>query len=331
MTRSKNNYELKNRKYSVNYLAVLSFILLGLTTMLTSCSKDDDSIQNPTQQSNLPTLTLISGQTTTNFGVVGSPTTGSLQYSIKATAPDGFDTLVIEKVVNGSASEYETIDITHPNYVAGSNSFTYQLNYILSENDVDNNIEFKAMILDTNNNADNMIFATVETKMPMHFAYLPMRTDNPPSAANNFPYFVYADYYELKKETISGMNLSTLDQNVLAVLSWNDGSGLYFSSPNITLESQLTDDLSHRSVTKFKEQTMSSEDFYDFTIYDAFEVEALFDQATYNSHEEKAEGVNIGKVYSFLTEDGNTGLMYVKDLEVIGNVFYVDVDVFYAR
>ncbi|WP_223034964.1 hypothetical protein [Hanstruepera marina] len=331
MTRIKKNHELKSKRHSIKYLAVLSFILLGLTTVLTSCSKDDEPIQNSEPQAILPSLTLLNGQTSTNYGVVGSPSTGSLQYTIKATAPDGFDTLVIEKVVNGSASEYETIDITHPNYVEGSNTFTYNLNYILSEDDVNDVIEFKALLLDINNNADNLSFAKTETKMPMHFEYLAMRTDNPPSAANNFPYYVYADYYELKKETINGMNTSTLDKNVVAVLSWNDGSGLYFSSPNITIETQLTDNLTEKSITKFKEISMTAEEFYELNIYDSFEIMNLFEDASFNSHEEKAEGVNIGKIYSFLTYDGNAGLMYVKDLEIQGNVFFVDVDIFYAR
>lgn len=310
-------------------IAVICYMILAFS-VLASCSKDD----SPTQQEEqviLPTVTLESGSTDTFRGVVGSPTAGSLQYSIKATAPNGFDTLIIEKVVNGNANEYETIDITHPNYVAGSNTFTYNLNYILSENDVNKTIEFKAMVLDVNNNADNITFAQAETKMPMLFSYLAMRTDNPPSAASNFPYYVYADYNELKKETINGINLSTLDSNVLAVLSWNDGSGLYFSSPNITIETQLTDDLSHKSVTKFKEQNLSSEQFYGYSIYDSYEMKELYDAASFNSHEEKADAIDIGKTYSFLTETGEVGLMYVKDLEVLGNVFYVDVDVFYAR
>ena len=330
MTHLKNNYQLKHRRFSVNYLAVLSFILLGLSTILTSCSKDDEPVQQEGPTS-LPSLTITSGQLNTNYAVVGSPTTGTLEYSVKATAPDGFDELIIEKITNGSSSILETITINHPDYVSGSNTFTYNLNYTLTENDVDKDIEFRAMLLDINNNADNLTFGSTETKLPMHFEYLAMRTDNPPSAANNFPYFIYADYYELKKETINGMNLSTLDQNVLAVLSWNDGSGLYFSSPNITLENQLTNDLTHKSVTKFKEQNMSPEEFYNFSIYNSFEIEDLYNEAPFNSHEEKAEGVNIGKIYSFLTEEGNTGLMYVKDLEIVGNVFYVDVDIFYAR
>ena len=332
MTHYQTNLKLKNKRFSIKYLAVLSFILLGLTTVLTSCSKDDEPIDPGVgPKVIMPTVTLESGSTSTYLGVIGSPTAGSLQYSIKASAPNGFNQLVIEKIVNGNASEYQTIDTTHPNYVAGSNTFTYSLNYILSENDVDKNIEFRAMILDVDNFADNITFAQAETKMPMLFSYLAMRTDNPPSAANNFPYYVYADNYELKKETINGINNSTLDKNVLAVLSWNDGSGLYFSSPTITLETQLTDVLSYKSVTKFKEQDMDYEQFYDYTIYDAHEMKALYDAVPFNAHEEKADAVNIGKTYSFLTEEGKAGLMYVKDLEIVGNVFYVDVDVLYAR
>jgi hypothetical protein len=335
MTHYQTNQKLKTKRFSVKYLAVLSFILLGLTTVLTSCSKDDEPIdqgtETPGPQAILPTITLESGSTGTFLGVVGSPTAGSLQYTIKATAPNGFNKLVIEKVVNGNANEYETIDTTHPNYVAGSNTFTYNLNYILSENDANKSLEFKAMILDDHNYADNIIFAHADTKMPMLFSYLPMRADNPVSASPNIPYYIYADNDELKKETRNGILNSTLDNKILAVLSMNDGSGLYFSAPNTTLETQLTDDLSYKSATKFKEQNFGFEEFYNYSIYDAHEMKAIFDAVPFNSHEEKAEDVEIGKVYSFLSENDEAGLMYVKDMEVVGNVFYVDVDIFFAR
>lgn len=324
------NTTIKSLKFNSLFIAKIGYIFLALV-LFSSCSKDDPEEKIIEKELIAPTLTLESGSTDTLLGVVGSPLAGSLQYTIKATAPNGFNKLVIEKLIDGDANEYETIDTTHPSYVAGSNTFTYNLNYILSKADADKNITFRAMILDDENFADNLTFAKAETKMPMLFSYLAMRTDNPPSAADNFPYYVYADNSVLKKETIGGMKNSTLDENVIAVLSWNDGSGLYFASPNITIETQLTDDLSSKSVTKFKKQNISSEQFYNYDVYDAHEIDALYNGASFNSHEEKAEAVNIGKTYSFLTESGKTGLMFVKDLELIGSTFYVDVDVFFAR
>ena len=330
MKRFKKQTSLKVRS---NFSLFSTLILFMAFIIFSSCSSDDDSVlPNDTGIMQLPTLTIESGSSSLNQGVVGSPENGSLIYTIKANAPNGFDKLIIEKLIDGQADDYETIDINHPNYVAGSNSFTYSLNYILSEDDVDKNISFKAKVFDIENYAEELYFAEAETRMPMHFAYLPMRTDNPPSSAGNIPYFIYADHNELERRTISIMSNSNDDHhNIMAVLSWNDGSGLYLSAPNTTLETQLTQELIYKSATKFKEVNISGNEFYDYTIYDVYEMENLFNEASFNAHQEKADDLQIGKTFSFLTEDGNAGLIYIKDIEVSGNLIYADIDMFYAR
>ena len=82
---------------------------------------------------------------------------------------EGFNQLVIQKVVDGTASEYETIDINNPNYVDGSNSFTYNLNYVLSVGDVGKTLSFKAIISDTSNNNASLDFAEAEVKQSLQF------------------------------------------------------------------------------------------------------------------------------------------------------------------
>ena len=92
MTHLKNNYELKHRRFSVNYLAVLSFIILGLSTILTSCSKDDEPVQQEGPAS-LPSITITNGHLSTNYAVVGSPTTFDKSL-IAMGIPNSLPTLV---------------------------------------------------------------------------------------------------------------------------------------------------------------------------------------------------------------------------------------------
>ena len=305
-------------------IAVLLYMVLAFS-LLASCSKDD----SPTTEVEeiLPTLTLITGIEGTYNGVIGSPTNGTLNYSIKAETPEIFKEIVVNKIVDGIETHHESFNIDYPGFVPNSTSYTYNLNHVLTSENANSEISFKAIVTDDAGNSATLNFASATVKEPLVSKYMVLRVENPVVGAVNTPYFMSMNNGILQTETVANVFNNGVDEHIFAVLSYNDGSGLYLSAPNTTLETQLLTEFNIRQITKFKEQAIGTSGFNDYNIYDVYEMNDLYDASEFNSHEEKADALDAGKVFSFLTNNGATGLIHIREVEFVGGEFYVDVEV----
>jgi hypothetical protein len=330
---------MKTLNYSINHSAIISFVVLILATIM-SCSTSDDSITAPQNINNnnpseiLPTLTLVSGEEGIYQGVVGSPTQGTLQHQIKAEAPDGFVSLEIFKVLDNVATSYILFDTNHPNYVAGSNTFTHTLNYIM--NDVDepgHGLRFKAVVTDANNNKSTLDFAEVDLRLPMLKKTVTLKTLLPPVGDITIPYYL----------KISGINVTAVnhdvavnvdnDQFIAMAFSVNDDSGFYLSSL-LKVEEVISNGMQQKSTTKFKHYTNAPVTplFTAWDIYDVYNVESAYSALSFNANEQKVEEVsNIGKIILFKTDDNRTGMMQVKGFSVDANIATIVLDMYVTQ
>lgn len=305
-------------------IAVLCYMVLAFS-VLTSCSKDDSPSSPDTEIS--PTLTLVTGIEGTYNGVIGSPTNGILNYSIKAETPEIFKEIVVNKIVDGVESHHESFNIDYPGFIPNSTSYTYNLNHELTSGNANSEISFKATVTDEAGNTATLNFASAIVKEPLVSEYMLLRVENPVVGAVNTPYFMSMNDGVLNTETVANVFNNGVDEHIFAVLSYNDGSGLYLSAPNTTLETQLLTEFTTKQITKFKEQVIESDGFYDYNIYDVYEMSDLFEAAEFNAHEEKADALDAGKVFSFSTFQNKTGLIHIREIEFVGGEFYVDVEV----
>lgn len=316
--------------YSVS-ITVICYLILAFAS-LTSCSSDDSSPSEETAETP-PTLTLESGSEDIIYGIVGNPENGTLQHSVKALAPDGFSQLVIQKVVDGVATEYETIDNNHPNYVANSNTYTYNLNYILGENDVDKTLIFKAIVTDVNNNTATLDFAETLTELPMIKTTLTLETVMPYDGSEIRPSYLYID-----GTAIEAVNLNDAsDYGILtaAVFGANESDGYYLASPEATNPSEMVEGFTEKATTKFKaandapyELALDSE----YGIYDAHNVKSKFNELNYNAHEQKAQQIDTpGLRFFFKTDDGRTGVLQVVAYELLGEYSFLQIEILITK
>ncbi|EDP69757.1 hypothetical protein FBALC1_09507 [Flavobacteriales bacterium ALC-1] len=319
-----NNGVVKKAGIFTLSIAVMFYMVLAFS-LLASCSKDD----SPTIETEaiLPTLALVTGIEGTYNGVIGSPTNGTLNYSIKAETPEIFKEIVVNKIVDGVETHHESFNIDYPGFVPNSTSYTYNLNYVLSSGNANSEISFKAIVIDEAGNTATLSFASAIVKEPLISKYMLLKVENPVVGAVNTPYFMSINNGVLKTETVANVFNNGVDEHIFAVLSYNDGSGLYISAPNTTLETQLLTEFNIRQITKFKEQAIGTSGFNDYNIYDVYEMSDLYEAAEFNSHEEKADALDTGKVFSFLTNNGKIGLIHIREVEFVSGEFYVDVDV----
>ncbi|RKE92282.1 hypothetical protein [Ichthyenterobacterium magnum] len=326
----KNNFRHKIGYYAM-CAAVVSYIALALFT-LSSCSSDDDSsTSNPTIQQ--PSLSLLSGDTGLHQGVIGSPESGSLQYSVKAIAPEGFNQLVIQKVVDGIATEYETINVNHPNYIAGSNTFTYNLNYILNINDVDKDLSFKAIVTDANDNTTSLDFAEAEVKQSLQFVEsLFIQTKLPIEPFNvNVNHFLRVDGDTVENANLGDVVNLQINEKVAAVFSLNDAYGYYLSSPNAVIETDFVIEIQDKATTKFKEIDSESVNFDELNIYDTYEIETIYNNASFNTHQQRATQLEQGKLFSMLTDDGKIALFKITYFNVEGGNVYAGLEMYISK
>ncbi len=320
------------------HYSTLCYLAYAITTLI-SCSKDDAPSTPNEEEINqeekinqiMPTLTLESGEDGVYLGVVGSPTQGALLHEVKAIAPDGFVSLEIFKILDGVSTSYILLDTNHPNYVAGSNTLTHQLNYILNNiNEADRDLSFKAVVTDINNNTASLDFAQTDLRRPMLKKSVTIITVSPPSGDITIPYYL----------RITGPNVSVVnhdiavgvdaDQDIAFAFSVNDGSGFYLGSLNI-VEPIISNGMQQKSTTKFKHhvnaQDLSIHSIYD--IHDVHDVEHAFNVLSFNSHEQKAEQIStVGKVFYFRTDDNRTGVFQVVSFGLKGNYASLKLDMY---
>lgn len=331
---------IKRVKFHSMFTAVICFTAIAFLS-LSSCSSDDDSTIEEEEElidPIPPTVVLNSGETGVFNAVLGSPTLGSLNYEVKAVAEDGFETLTIFKVLNGVSTEYETIDTNHPNYVANSNEFVYELNYILNnQNEVGTGLSFKAVITDVNNSTATLDFAQTNLRKPMTKSTVQVHTTLPPNGDDAISYYLHlngsSEVIAVPRTQAENINL---DQDIFAIFSVNDGSGYYLGSPESILETVLTDGMQTKATTKFKEQTAGSP--FDlgldtaYNIYDVYDVEHAYSVFEHNAHQQKAEQVGaIGKRFFFETDDNRTGVLQINSFEINGQDAHLGIDLFITQ
>jgi len=323
-------------KHSIGYyamiIAVITYLALAFFS-LSSCSSDDDNSETNEPVIIQPTVTLVSGSTDLHQGVIGSPQNGSLQHSVKGIAPEGFTQLVISKVVDGTASEYETIDTNHVNYVAGSNTFTYNLNYVLSANDVDKDISFKAVITDTNNNTASLDFAEVEVKQSLQFVEsLFLQTKLPIEPFNlNVDHFLYINGDSVNNTTLGFAVNNQLNEKIVAVFSLNDAHGYYLSSPAAVVETDFVIEIQDKATTKFKEISTETIDFNALNIYNTYDIEALYNDADFNSHQQRAANIDEGKLFTMQTDNDKIALFKITYFNVENGAATIALDMYITK
>lgn len=310
--------------YSIS-VAVIFYMIMAFTS-LTSCSSDDSS-SNPVDI--LPTLSLENGNEDIHYGIVGNAENGVLQHSVKAIASDGFSQLVIQKVVDGVASEYQTIDSNSPNYIPNSNSYTYNLNYVLSDNDVNKELSFKAIVTDSNNNTATLDFAEAQTELPMTKITVTLQAIEVYDGSEIRPSYLYID-----GTAIEAVNLTQAigyGELTAMVFGSNENDGFYLASPEATIPVEMVDGISQKASTKFKaandapyELALDSE--YD--LYDAHNVKSKFDELSYNEHEQKAQHLDMpGFRFFFKTDDNRTGVLQVVSYDVLWGFSYLEIEI----
>ena len=323
----------------LNFSALLSFALLAFTIVFTSCSKDDSPVTPEEQQQiiiedELPTITLISGSPDVFNGVIGAPGFGSLQHTVKAIAPEGLSELNIYKVVDGVQSGYISFDTNGPNYDANTNSYTHNLSYILSENDVDKDLYFIAEVIDANNNVETLDFAEAIVKHSMLFVETIFMETRIPLENNTMS---TAQFLQVDDLEVGGVNLNRvideqINDKIAAVLSISEGEGIYLSSPNSLVNQATVNEIQNKSTTKFKKLNNEVLDLNLYNIYDTFTIESLFDDAAFGSHQQRAAQINENDFYVFRTDDNRTALFKITYFEIINNSeVYLTMDMFITQ
>ncbi|WP_299276166.1 hypothetical protein [uncultured Psychroserpens sp.] len=335
--RSIANTAIKKVKFYSLSTTVIIYMLLAFST-LTSCSKDDspitpeeEAVVNPDI---LPSLTLVSGSEDLFKGVVGAPGFGSLQHTVKATAPEGFVALNIYKVVDGVQSSYISFDINSPNYVDGSNTYTHNLSYIFTEIDIDKDLYFIAEVIDSNNNVETLDFAEAEVKDAMQYVETIFMETRLPAQPDNMS---IAQFMQVDGLEVGGVNLNRvineqINDKIAAVISVNEVDGIYISSASAVGNTDIVDDIQNKSNTKFKEINDETTNFNTLNIYDTFEIESLYNNASFNEHQEKMKNIGQDKLYAMKTDDNRIALFKVTYYEVINNSeVYMTMDMYITQ
>ena len=313
----------KTFRLSLLYTSVIIYLFMAFIS-LSSCSSDDSVTQNTPADPDLlltePSITLLEGSEALTRGVIGAPGFGNMNHTIKAEATEGFVELVIYQVVNGVQSEYQTIDTSHPDYVENSNAFTYELDYIFTEDDLDNEMYFIAKVLDVENQTVSLNFAEATVKQPLKYVEQIFMETRIPLQPNNMQ---IAQYLSINGDEIGGVNLNTvIDEDlhsvVEAIISYSEEQGAYLSSTTAVDNWQSVDNIAYLSTTKFKNLSpeVTSLDAYD--VYDTFVIEELYENATFGPDEEKLD-IEQYIVFALRTDDGRTALFEITYFEVINN------------
>lgn len=311
-----NNGNVKTKKQSYHPIPVFIISSLVLVySLLVSCSKDDTTtVAEPEviAEEVLPTLKLTSGSEDVFFGVVGAPGNGSLQHTVKATAPDGFVELKIYKVEDGVKSNYISFDTNGPDYDATTKSYTHNLSYIFTDNDVDKELSFIAEVIDANNNIETLDFAAATVKNSMLKSSFVLQTTTNDSYSASKSYYLFIKDDAIIPYIGSQATKEENDNYIAAILSYNEDSGLYLASATDIDEIYLTDNLLEISKTKFKSDEYSETKLKDdFNIYDTFTIEDNFEELDFDDKDERVQSLKEGARFYFKTKDNRLAIIQV--------------------
>jgi hypothetical protein len=311
-----------------NMKKILFFILAGC---FVACSDNGDPapVTPPVPQLVAPALTVEGDYETPFQGVIGSPTSSALIRKVKAFAPEGFKELRIDKYVDGQLFSYEGVSSDQANSDTGHE---YTLNYILNANDVGKEVFFRATLIDMENAETFLDFATIETFQPMvSSGVITLATDMPPDGNVQRNYFLYVQENNIKPMDMAEMVSDQLSADVVAVLSANDGNGIYLGSPNALVEENLVVKIPQKRKTKFKEIVLDAMELNSINIYDLFKVEKLHSEAEFGSHEERANQLDEEKAFTFMTDEGRTGIIIIKGFSFNNGEYLVKMQVFISQ
>ncbi len=309
------------------------FTLLLLSLMIACSDSEDPAPVNQPQPGDqvaaAPTITAPDGFDQVFQGIVGAPLNGALVRKVNAVTPGGFKELRIQKIVDGQVSEYQAVDAGGADSADGH---VYTLNYILNAGDVGKEVIFRATVTDQEDRDAWIDFATIDTHLPMiHSGTVVMKTDMPPDGNVQRNYFLYINQDKVQSIDMANMVTNDLDEDVAAVLSANDGYGIYLASPKALLETNLTVKIHNKRATKFKEVVMTEEERNNLTIYDLFKVTDLYAAADWGSHQQRAAQVGKNKTYTFKTDEGRMGIIVVKKMALANNEYSVTMEVFISQ
>lgn len=301
-------------------LSKFKFIALITALALTSCSKDESPV--PKKDPIQPTLS-ASGQTDFFKGIVESQDQKTLKVGVKANAPDGFKSLTIYKIVNNVSSIYESIDNTHPNYIKGSNIFSYNLEYTVTEEDIDKPFKFRAKVTDTDGKSAEADFASGSAKSPLNFLEkVTLETVLPVD-----PWNLKVNYYLIldNNGNLKGINQATmvsegLSDKVIAIFSANETHGFNLVAPKNLSEADaevdFLDKITNPSSTRFITVTNDDIDFSKLTKNSTYELEETF-QKVANRDQKIANQIDKDKTYIFRTDNNKTGILKIKIFESV--------------
>lgn len=306
-----------------------NIILLGLIILVASCSKKSDNV-TPVIEDTTPSVNIVGG--VQDFaGVVGSPDNGEINMVIEATTPAGFKNLNVYKIVDGAQSlvkSYSASDVT----LKEGSTYSAELNYVIDPEDVDRDVYFEANALDAENvQTETIKLANLEASGQMIYFENTVGTTFPAiNGGVDTPNFLTlgTGTSALDLAYIVTNNVST---NVDLVFSANDGEGHYFTSPEACIETDLLIKFQGLKKTELKIVELTSEQFKSITSYNTLEVEAMFDNATFGPHEQRARQMAKDKCVVFKTEEGMKGIIYVKDFYTdsnnVPNKTYMDLNI----
>lgn len=312
----------------------ISLIIMTALFIMTGCSDSEDPApvtpdtpDDPVAAA--PTITAPDGYDEVFLGVVGSPENGAVIRKVTVSAPGGLQELRIDKIVNGQLSAYESFDANSADTKEGHE---YSLNYILNEEDAGKEVVFRATVTDLQNRTEWLNFAYIYPRLPMiNSGTIVLTTDYPPDGNVNRDYFLFVDGDKVKSIDMAEMVTDDLDAQVAAVLSANDGYGLYMASPKALLETNLTVKIQQKSTTRFKEVFMTETQQNNLNVYDLLKVEEMYETAEWGSHQQRAAGLQKGKAFTFRTDDTRLGIILIEKVEINNNEFTVSMKVFISH
>lgn len=306
---------------SINLLAIFFFLIFA------SCS-DDDSI-TPDQPSDplAPSIELLEGDISTLKAVVGSPQTGTVNSKIKVHAPAGFKALAITRVSGNTETDYAYFNTDSPEY-DGSGSLTYSLNYNFAPEDIDNEVYFKAVVKDINDESASIEFAKAIVKSPMVVSTLAMGNTTDGDVGPGTKAYVFYDQSTTKVMKYLTVTQQIAYANIEIVFSYNNDSGPYLSSTLAVLEQDMVDVFSEsvKSRTKFKKvENFGVDAFNQLNKYDHFKIVELYENSVPTAHQQRTEWLEKDQIFSYKLDDDRVGIFLVKKIEKNGSDLTLEV------